>query len=192
MPARLKAREICAKPRGPIVDLTGQRFGSLVALRVYGMRGRRTYWLCQCECGSTTRVAMGNLRWGGTKSCGCGLGMNRQPAKPAEHKWWLGVVQHETVFSDFEAFLDYVGERPSQRHRLRRPNPGQPFGPGNCEWSLLHSQARLIEFRGVTLNVSEWAARLGISKQALSQRLAKYDLETALTTVKMKPGPRKG
>jgi hypothetical protein len=115
--------------------------------------------------------------------------MNRPPAKPAEHKWWIGVVQHDTVFRNFEAFLSYVGRRPSQRHRLRRPSPSEPFGPGNCEWSLLHSQARLIEFGGLCLNVTEWAARLGISKQALSQRLAKYDLDIALSPVRMKPGP---
>ncbi len=66
MPERLKAREIRGKPRGRIVDLTGQRFGSLVALRFYGMYRRRTYWLCQCDCGRTPRVAMGNLRGGVT------------------------------------------------------------------------------------------------------------------------------
>lgn len=47
-------------------DITGDRFGSLVASepRVGGQ------WLCQCDCGNTTVVAIGNLRTGNAKSCG--------------------------------------------------------------------------------------------------------------------------
>ncbi len=191
MPARLKAREIRGKPRGRIVDLTGQRFGNLVALRFYGMYRRRTYWLCQCDCGRTTRVAMGNLRGHGTKSCGCLLGRKRPPAQPPERKRWLRRVQHDTVFHDFEAFLNCVGRRPSLKHHLHRPNPRRPYGPGNCEWSDLHRQARPIEFGGLCLTASEWASRLGISKQALSQRLAKYELEVALSPGRMKRGPQR-
>jgi hypothetical protein len=135
---------------------------------------------------------MGNLRGHprGTKSCGCGLGANRPTAKPPEHRWWLR-VKHNTVFRDLEAFLSSVGPCPSPKHNLRRPDPSKPFGPGNCEWSALHSQARLLEFGGLSLTASEWAARLGISKQALSQRLAKYELEIALSPVRLKRGGRR-
>ena len=53
------------------IDITGQRFGKLVAVRRVGSRGRNPLWECQCDCGSTHQVVSVNLRSGGTKSCGC-------------------------------------------------------------------------------------------------------------------------
>lgn len=52
------------------IDLTGQRFGRLVALCSKSFNGRLK-WLCQCDCGNQVWVNTGGLRNGGTKSCGC-------------------------------------------------------------------------------------------------------------------------
>jgi dCMP deaminase len=55
-------------------DLTGQRFGDLVALRyVIKQRGkkRRGKWECACDCGKTVEVLPGNLLRGNSTSCGC-------------------------------------------------------------------------------------------------------------------------
>ena len=38
-------------------DLTGQRFGKLVAVRRMDNRRGRTCWLCRCDCGQTKVVA---------------------------------------------------------------------------------------------------------------------------------------
>lgn len=51
-------------------DITGQRFGKLVALN-YEIKNQKVYWKCQCDCGNTTIVAGGNLKNGHTQSCGC-------------------------------------------------------------------------------------------------------------------------
>lgn len=57
--------------RGPI-DLTGKRFGRLVAIRVEGKDGWGTAaWLCKCDCGKETIVLGSSLRSGATKSCRC-------------------------------------------------------------------------------------------------------------------------
>ena len=55
------------------LQLQGQRFGRLVALRDVGRSGqsRLRLWLCECECGKMATVASGNLRSGHTQSCGC-------------------------------------------------------------------------------------------------------------------------
>ena len=55
------------------LDLTGQRFGKLVAVAPVAEPDRRgTYkWLCRCDCGGETAVAVSNLRNGHTRSCGC-------------------------------------------------------------------------------------------------------------------------
>ena len=53
------------------LDITGQRFGRLVALKKAPSRNGSTYWLCQCDCGNQKEIKTGNLTRGATKSCGC-------------------------------------------------------------------------------------------------------------------------
>ena len=38
------------------LDLTGQRFGKLVALSKAPSRSGKTYWLCQCDCGNQKEI----------------------------------------------------------------------------------------------------------------------------------------
>ena len=58
---------------GKPLDLTGQVFGMLTAIKVdterKGKQGR--YWICHCECGNTITASCKDLRSGNTKSCGC-------------------------------------------------------------------------------------------------------------------------
>lgn len=53
------------------VDLTGQKFGKLTAIKYDHKSKGKIYWLCECECGNTHVVAASNLTSGKTKSCGC-------------------------------------------------------------------------------------------------------------------------
>lgn len=58
---------------GKKIDLTGQRFGKLVATKETNKRNYGSVvWECQCDCGETALVTSGNLRSGHTQSCGCG------------------------------------------------------------------------------------------------------------------------
>lgn len=54
-------------------DITGQRFGRLVAIEPDRSRStlHGAYWLCECDCGNKTVVRSEKLRSGRTKSCGC-------------------------------------------------------------------------------------------------------------------------
>ena len=70
---------------GKIVDMAGQTFGLLTALRFDGMHKSRAMWICRCECGVEKRIAGKFLRNGDTKSCGC--------AKK-EHARIMGSVRH--------------------------------------------------------------------------------------------------
>lgn len=55
-----------------LIDLTGQKFGRLTVIEFsHNDKGGRTCWLCICDCGKETVVQGGNLKSGGTKSCGC-------------------------------------------------------------------------------------------------------------------------
>lgn len=57
---------------GRRVDITGKRYGRLTALRVDEERtGKRTYWICQCDCGNIIVTRRDSLENGHAKSCGC-------------------------------------------------------------------------------------------------------------------------
>ena len=53
------------------MDLTGQRFGKLIALERVNDSAGGNRWLCRCDCGNTHTVAYANLRNGHVTSCGC-------------------------------------------------------------------------------------------------------------------------
>ena len=53
------------------LDLTGQRFGLLTVVVPAERIGRRTAWLCRCDCGGERIVKTVHLREGKVTSCGC-------------------------------------------------------------------------------------------------------------------------
>lgn len=64
-----------AVSRAVVKDLTGQRFGLLVVVGQAGRRRRFVLWRCLCDCGNETNVTTGDLRFCGTISCGCAIGL---------------------------------------------------------------------------------------------------------------------
>lgn len=60
-------------PRGgsKAKDMSGQRFGRLVAVQRIGQRQGGALWRCQCDCGNQHEVRGIVLRRGASKSCGC-------------------------------------------------------------------------------------------------------------------------
>lgn len=53
------------------IDIAGQRFGRLVAIRRTGARSGHSLWLCRCDCGNTIEVSANSLARERTRSCGC-------------------------------------------------------------------------------------------------------------------------
>ena len=54
-----------------VADLTGRRFGRLVAVEKVNGPNNRTMWHCKCDCGGETYSKPSDLTHGRTKSCGC-------------------------------------------------------------------------------------------------------------------------
>jgi len=54
-------------------DLTGNRYGRLLVIKIAERRNGKIYWLCQCDCGNVSYVTTGRLTSEelSTKSCGC-------------------------------------------------------------------------------------------------------------------------
>jgi hypothetical protein len=55
------------------LNLIGNRYGKLVVIDSSENEGKRTQWLCQCDCGNKKIVITDNLKYGKTTSCGCNL-----------------------------------------------------------------------------------------------------------------------
>ena len=56
-------------------DLSGRKFGRLIALRLFDRKNRRIRWECRCDCGQLSLVVASDLTGNHTKSCGCAKGM---------------------------------------------------------------------------------------------------------------------
>lgn len=62
-----------------IIDITGQRFGKLVAIEKVGSdASNNSTWLCKCDCGSVKIISSAPLRRGAVKSCGCIKSINEE------------------------------------------------------------------------------------------------------------------
>lgn len=151
----------------PVTDLTGQRFGRLVALSLLGVSGEHAVWACECDCGVHLRVAAYQLRRLQTTHCGCSHGnaTHRQTTTPTygsytsmlnrchcpgatNYRWYGGrgiqVCDRwrfgEDGLSGFECFLLDMGPRPDGLTIDRRETAGN-YEPGNCRWPTWKEQA---------------------------------------------------
>lgn len=98
---------------------------------------------------------------------------------------------------DFPAFLDDMGECASRSMTLDRIDNSKGYEPGNCRWVTQAEQNKnrshcvLLTFNGITQNVTDWAEFVGISSNALSQRLyLGWSVERALTQPLKKRGKK--
>lgn len=62
----------CGCLRREHLDIVGQRFGKLLAIKFIKTIHERSFWECLCDCGNSIEVSLNCLQQGSTKSCGCG------------------------------------------------------------------------------------------------------------------------
>jgi hypothetical protein len=120
----------------PLIDITDQRFGRLVATSITQKFGRVVKHLCRCDCGKEVWQPTNHLTSGHAKSCGCLLGeFKKLPAGRAvrnqildDYKrgaakrnliWALKDEEFDTLIAD-NCF--YCGLPPYTVRRARRCN----------------------------------------------------------------------
>lgn len=112
--------------------------------------------------------------------------------KDPEYKGYggRGITVCERWRLSYQAFLDDMGRKPTPKHTLDRfPNNDGNYEPGNCRWATYTQQNRnsrnsvVVEFKGVKLNLSAWAEKLGFPQSVIHQRMSRHrSIERVLTT----------
>lgn len=67
------------------LNLMNQRFGRLVVISEHKNKGKKTQWVCICDCGQKCIVKTGQLRSMKTESCGC---LRKENAVKNGKKMW--------------------------------------------------------------------------------------------------------
>ena len=88
------------------LDLIGQRFGRLVVKEYMG----NSYLKCECDCGNETVVYSGNLRNGGTLSCGC-LKHSGDSNRIYTREQYLETIEQLTLELGDKPFIEDVAEK---------------------------------------------------------------------------------
>jgi hypothetical protein len=147
-------------------DLTGRRFGRLIALTVTrgGGMGRR-YWVCRCDCGNMHKVSLSALTSGDIKSCGClkhdvttarntthggsysqeysSFNAAKARCNRKTHKKWAdyGGRGIRFLFKSFPQFLKVLGPKPGPEYSIDRfPDNDGHYEPGNVRWATPKQQ----------------------------------------------------
>lgn len=88
-----------------------------------------------------------------------------------------GITMSSEWLDSFETFFSDMGPRPTDSHSLDRKDNDGPYSKDNCRWALPVVQSRnrrsnrLLTHEGITLTVTEWAAKTGIKRSTLNMRL---------------------
>ena len=161
-------------------DVSGQRFGMLVAERLSGDGRSGAMWQCVCDCGNKKVVKLNSLQSGMTRSCGC-LRRGNDPIERSLLGQRFGrLIVRSLVNGDsattrqWECLCDCgVVSKSVREHCLLSGNTSSCGKCGNRRY-MLH---------GKTLSSSELASMAGIPAYTMSVRLrAGWSVERAMST----------
>ena len=194
-------------------DITGQRFGMLVAAEPLPPNGNATLWKYLCDCGTTKILKPWDARHNGHCGCQCRrtTGLVHTPTQwsyicmmgrcydPdwAYYKYYggRGIQVCERWRLSYNAFREDVGERPEGMTLDRYPDNNGNYEPGNVRWATPKQQANrrrnsvLITAFGRTQTLAQWAEEKSMTWGMLSCRLEYMEPEAALTAPRGKTRP---
>lgn len=120
-------------------------------------REYRIWWDMRNRCNKTSLAAYKHYGARGIKVC---------------ERW-------DFSWGGFENFIADMGRRPSTRHSLDRIDNNGNYCPENCKWSTWKEQFQntrrtvKVTHDGRTMCLAEWSREIGISSNALKNRIAR-------------------
>ena len=189
-----------------LVNLDGQKVGKLKVLVTHYQK-KRNLWLslCECECGKTLPVYLGNLRRKAAKSCGCDrysyLVKHRQtncrlyriwgnmkcrcynPKNKDYKNYGARGIKICDEWKDFSNFYNWaMNNNYSDKLTIDRIDNNGNYEPNNCRWITNELQQNnrndnvVITYNNITLTITQWSKFLGIPRGRLEYRLKKMNL----------------
>lgn len=151
------------------IDISGNRYGMLTAIKFYSIIGRRTFWECLCDCGNIHRCDMCNLKNGSTQSCGClrdkllqenhlTHGEASVHSKTKEYKTWVE-IKTRCYNSKSKAYQYYGGRGISMCDRWRNSYENFLNDMGRAP-SKSHSIDRIEVDKDYEPSNCKWATRI--------------------------------
>lgn len=160
----------------------------------------RTVCVLSCSCGNAYKAKPRDLVIGRIKTCGCVNPMtsHRKKGSPEYYVWaqmkqrcynpksnvfhnygGRGIKVCDEWVSDFMAFYNHIGPRPSSLHSIDRIDVNGNYEPGNVRWALSDVQdsnkrnTRKVTIGGVTICARKFAKKLGVNPSSVYRRLNK-------------------
>ena len=150
------------------IDITGLRFGRLVAIKKEFIKNKSQYWSFKCDCGNTTTAKKSHVLYGRIKSCGCllkenntgykhGLSKTRiynifkgmknrcyNPNEPAYKNYGgRGIKICNEWLKNPELFYEWaIKNNYRDDLSIERINVNKGYEPNNCTWILLKNQPK--------------------------------------------------
>ena len=190
-------------------DLTGHRFGNLVVREYVGSPGKRSLWLCDCDCGKTSLVRSGPLTTGNSTTCGCDRSRSRithgaSKAKTPEYKIWssmhdrclnpkyrsyhryggrgISICERWRGKGKFKNFFANMGPRPSAKHSIDRIDNNGNYEPSNCRWATKTQQCRNTrQNKFLTINCCTLTIAEWAEKLKVNQSTIRFRLSSGWT-----------
>lgn len=184
-------------------NLIGKKFSKLMILKYsHTDNNYNHYWEVLCDCGKKKIVAGNNIVSKRTKSCGClenPGSFKHGMTKTSIYGTWVGMKARclnyscksyrdyggrgitvcERWLNSFENFYKDMGDRPTLNHSIERRNNNEGYSPENCYWATPEEQMNntrhnvSLTYQGITMNMAQWARKLGLSRACLWDRINK-------------------
>lgn len=180
------------------LDITGQRFGRLVAIE-RDTTSKRTRWICKCDCGNVKSIDLTHLKSGATTSCGCYRKEHNKEVmtkhgltKTSLHNRWKALKQRclnensndYTNYGDrgitlceewleFENFYNWSIENGyKEEYQIDRIDNNKGYSPSNCRWVKPivnnHNRRNTAKIDGLTL--TEFAEKHNMTRTLVHTR----------------------